>query len=206
MKTAFTLLLSCLVLVAVAQNQEGDINTADLPKLSEPVKDKLDFNFSVGTSFMVMPKYGSTLSHFVAPQLTYKVSDKFRISSGVLFQYSSLNTTQTAAAESSFMFLRPKYQFNGFVAGEYDINEKLTLTGRVFAGSTVVDVPGLNPDTYRFATYGVAGGFKYKLSEHASFQAEIQLTRGNQPYIQGRPSSNLEQPSLHGYGPWDYNW
>lgn len=207
-KPVLIFLLSFLALWAVAQQQQdGDINTQDLPTLSgATTKTKPAFNMSVGTSFMFMPKYGSALSHYAAPQMTFFVSPKFRINTGFMFQYTSLNTLGDHGETGSLLFVQPQFQTLGFVAGEYDVNEKLTLTGRVFGGYASMQLPGTDPKHYNYMTYGAAGGFEYKISDHASFRAEVQIVHQPNPYRVGRPGSNLDTGTFNRIGPWDMNW
>lgn len=154
-----------------------------------------------------MTGFGASMNHFVAPNFTYNVSQRFRVQGGLMLNYTSLNTTGNGDAENGFMspiFLRPTTQTLAYVAGEYDVNEKLTLTGRVFGGMSTYRIPGMEANTSRLGIYGAAGGFKYKINERTSFSVEAQFIHGNNPYHPGIGNSfvpggiNNNQPGIFG--------
>lgn len=188
------LLLSLLVgnvLVAAAQSKGyDDKDTISLPQkdIAAPkltTKDRLHFGVSMGTSISFSRGQDAIMAHFMAPTLSYQVTDKFKLSGGVALQYNSLNNPWTygnAENGSTVLLLRPKMQSTLFVRGEYALNPKLTLTGSMFANTASLNVPGLNPQSYNLNTYGASGGFWYKINDKASFGAEVQIIRSNNPY------------------------
>ncbi len=151
----------------------------------KPVKDRLHFGVSMGTSVAFSRGQDAVMGHFIAPTLSYQVNDRFTVFGGVALQYNSLNNPYTynnPESGSSIMLMRPRMQTSMFVGGEYAVNDKLTLTGSVFANTASLQVPGLDPQTYNLNNYGVSGGFWYKVNDKASIGAQVQISRGNSPF------------------------
>ncbi len=189
------LVLAGTAIVAHAQSKGyGDNDTITFPKegvqLKPQPKDRIHFGVSMGTSVAFSRGQDAAMGHFIAPTLSYQVSDKFRLRGGVGIQYNSLNNPWTygnGESGGSIMVLRPKVQTFMYAQGEYDVNEKLTLTGRVFASTSAIQYPGLNPQTYNLHSFGGAAGFWYKPNGKTAIGAEVQIHRGNDPYQRYRP-------------------
>jgi long-subunit fatty acid transport protein len=184
------LLLFLVGSLATAQAQSkgyGDNDTITMPDglAKKSIKDRLHFGVSMGSSVSFGSNQGASMGHFIAPTLSFQVTDKFTVFGGVALQYNSLNNPYTynnPESGSSIMLMRPRMQTSMFVGGEYAVNEKLTLTGSVFANTASLTVPGLNPQTYNLNNYGVSGGFWYKINDKASIGAQVQISRGSMPF------------------------
>ena len=193
-----TFLLSGLTGMA----QSDTINLQMVPKpISQPKR--LDFGMTVGTSVSYFSGLGGGMSHFLAPHANYQVSDRFRLQGGVLFSYTSMNfgTSNNEIGFVSPMLVRPTMQTFAYVQGEYDLNEKLTLTGRVFGGMSSFNMPGELNNTARLGIYGAAGGFKYQVNEKSSFSVEAQFIRSDHPLpgTLGLPNNTFGgQPGIFG--------
>lgn len=199
---AFTICLCGLSLFA-----QSDTISADMVPGPSLQPQKLHFGVTVGTGLGYYSGLGATMNHFVAPNFTYNVSQRFRVQGGMMLSYTSLNTTGGGDLENGFMspiFMRPTTQTVAYVQGEYDLNEKLTLTGRVFGGMSTFRMPGLEANTSRLGIYGAAGGFRYKVNERTSFSVEAQFIHGNNPYNPEMGNSfipggiNNNQPGIFG--------
>lgn len=185
-KLLFLLLLVASAAVAQAQSKDySDNDTIALPdglQAKPAAKDRLHFGVSMGTIVAFSRGQDAVMGHFIAPTLSYQVTNRFTLFGGVALQYNSLNNPYTynnPESGSSIMLMRPRMQTSMYVGGEYAVNDKLTLTGSVFANMATLDVPGLDPQTYNLNNYGVSGGFWYKLNEKASIGAQVQISRGN---------------------------
>ena len=185
-KLLFLLLLVASAAVAQAQSKGYTNNdTITLPdglQAKPAIKDRLHFGVSMGTSVAFSRGQDAVMGHFIAPTLSYQVSNRFTLFGGVALQYNSLNNPYTynnPESGSSIMLMRPRMQTSMFVGGEYAVNDKLTLTGSVFANTASLQVPGLDPQTYNLNNYGVSGGFWYKVNDKASIGAQVQISRGN---------------------------
>lgn len=198
-KLLLSLLLVGMVFATQAQSKGYEDNdTISLPESFQTQtlapKDRLHFGVSMGTSVAFSRGQDAIMGHFIAPTLSYQVNDKFRLSGGISLQYNSLNNPWTygnAESGSSIMLLRPRVQTLVFARGEYAVNEKLTLTGSVFANTAALNMPGLNPKTYNLNTYGGSAGFWFKLNDKSSIGAEVQIIRSNDPYQRYRPGGMM---------------
>lgn len=189
-------------------NGDGVISVDSLPsKVKKSIKPEL--HFTAGTSLMIMPKYGAALSHFVAPELTFRLSDRARIKAGLMLSYNSMNTISATTGEARSM--APYYtpytmRITAYVAGEYDINEKLTVTGSLFTDMMQFDASGNSGMALRNSvTYGGTAGLRLKLSEHSFIEAQVQMRYQTNPYP-ALPQSILTGETHKRIGPWDSNW
>ncbi len=188
-KLLLLLMMMASVVVLQAQSKSYEENdTISYPEgfqQKPSVRDRLHFGVSLGTSVSFARGQDAVMGHFIAPTLSFQVTPKFRLSGGVSLQYNSLNNPWTygsGESGSNIMLQRPKVQTFMFARGEYAINQKLTLTGSMFANTATLNIPGLNPQTYNLNSYGASAGFWYKINDKASFGAEVQLIRSNDPY------------------------
>ena len=198
-----------LPLMGMAQNNgDGIISIDSLPnKVKTRVKP--EFHLTAGTSIMVMPKHGAVMSHFVAPELSYDLSDRARVKAGLMLSYNSMNTLSGTTGEARSM--APYYtpytmRTTAYVAGEYDLNDKLTVTGSLFTDMMQFDISGNNGVELRNSmSYGGSAGMRLKLSEHAFIEAQVQIRHQTNPYP-ALPSSTLTGQPIRRIGPWDSNW
>lgn len=210
MKQALLLIgILILPLLGIAQsNVDGVISMDSLPnKAKKPVKP--EFHMTAGTSLMIVPKFGATMSQFVAPQLTYSLSDRTRVNAGLMLSYNSLNTMSGISNEGRTMpayFAPYTMRTTVYVSGEYDLNDKLTVTGSLFTDMMQFDVSdntgiGLSNSM----TYGGSAGLRLKLSEHSFIEAQVQMRYQTNPYP-ALPQSIFTGDTFKRIGPWDSNW
>jgi hypothetical protein len=156
---------------------------------TEPVKEqKLTFGLSGGTGVSYSSAYGASMSTFLAPHLSYRVSPKFSVNAGLRLQVNSLNNSFSypTGEGNAVTFYRPATQTFLYTEGVYQVNKKLTLSGTVFAEINTFDIPGLKSSSYNLNTYGGILGMQYKVGKNSTISAEIQISRGASPQ-QGNP-------------------
>lgn len=198
-----------LPLLGFAQsNGDGVISMDSLPtKTQMPIKP--EFHMTAGTSLMIMPKHGAVMSHFVAPELSYRLTDRARVKVGLMLSYNSMNTLSSTTGEGRSM--APYYtpytmRTTAYVAGEYDLNDKLTVTGSLFTDMMQFDMSDNNGiGLTNSVSYGGTAGMRLKLSEHAFIEAQVQIRHQTNPYP-ALPSSTLTGQPYKRIGPWDSNW
>lgn len=207
------LLYICLLMmpvIAIAQSSgDGVISADSLP--GAQAKLKPEFHLTAGTSLFIMPKHGTTLGHFVAPEMSFRLSDKARISTGLMLSYNSINTFNTSATSEGRSFA-PYYipytmRTTAYVAGEYDLTDKLTVTGSLFTDMMQFDMSGDSGlKMHNSITYGGTAGMRLKLSENAFIEAQVQIRHTTNPVYPALPSSTLTGNPYRRIGPWDSNW
>ena len=121
---------------------------------------QLHVGVQVGTQFTATSGYGSGLSTFLSPTLTYPVSKRFSISGGI----SIVNTTLYGV--KPFYILPGEQSFPAFtgnitqatlwVSGQYLLSDRITLTGTVFK---TIDILGQKPVNSPFYNSNPAGRF-----------------------------------------------
>ncbi len=210
-KVLLSALLLCASLWLVAQSSgTPDITAEQLKQVAKTDSSsaiKPTLGLTAGTSFMFTPGAGGALTHFVAPQLSWKLTPRFTLSTGVMLGFTSFDSYGSSSAETRALvpYARtPALQTTAYVAGEYKVNPKFSLTGRLFTDIARLDLSGEGQQV-GVNTYGGAAGFKLKVGQRASIMAEIQIQRGNNPYPD-IPNSNLSPQFFHRIGPWDANW
>ena len=131
---------------------------------------QLHVGVQVGTQFTATSGYGSGLSTFLSPTLTYPFSNRFRISGGV----SVVNTTLYGA--KPFYILPNEQSFPGFtgnitqttlwVSGQYLLGDRITLTGTAYK---TIGILGSTQANYPFFKSNPAGAYlniNYKISDN----------------------------------------
>jgi hypothetical protein len=195
----FAVFIICSPVLAMAQSveelsdgyvKENSVAPTPMDTMPAPVvkEQKLTFGFSAGTGFSYSSAFGSSMSTFLAPHLSYKVSPRFTLNAGLRMQVNSLNNTfaYPLGEGNSITFYRPATQTFLYTEGVYQLTPKVKLSGTVFAEINTFDAPGLKPSSYNMNTYGGILGMEYKVGPHSTISAEIQISRGASP-LQGDP-------------------
>jgi hypothetical protein len=161
---------------------------------------KLHVGVQVGTEFMTTSGYGSGLSTFLSPTLTYPVSKRFVLTGGI----SVVNTTLYG--------VKPYYSLTGenaapgfsgnitqttlWVSGQYLLSDRITLTGTAYKTIDVWrDTPKYNP-FYKNNPEGAYLNVGYKINDFMHIEAGFGYSKGyygssfGNPYDQGFGSSN----------------
>jgi hypothetical protein len=159
---------------------------------------KLHIGVQAGTEFMSTSGYGSALSTWVSPTLTYPLSKRFLVSGGI------------AIVNTSYYGLKPWYStsetdsFTGnitsarlWVSGQYLLGDRITITGTAYK---TIDVLGANPinNFYKNNPQGAFMKVGYKINDYMQIEAGFGYSRGYNGYSYGSPYS-------HGFGASDYN-
>ncbi len=162
---------------------EGDeyVLTSDSLK----VKDKLHYGFTMGAGFGNSNTYGKYFSTYYSPLISYDVSPRFSINTGVTYVNSSVDNIPVLSEVGYQLFSGNISQYYAFLGGEYKLTEKLSVGGSVFYdftsykthdGTSLDNGSGLD-------NLGYSGYLKYKVSKSLSIEAEIRINDKN-PYRQ----------------------
>lgn len=181
----------------------------DRPKLitDEPQLKRIELGVTAGTS--IGTTFGSSrstfASTFVAPQLTYHVNPRSRVSGGMMLRMNRLDNSWAIrdTEGTTYTFYRPEMQTSVFVKGAYDLTEKFTVTGTAFYDIAQFDLP--KSQSINYSSYGFSVGGEYKVNEKTRIGAEIQFSRGRNPYNPYSNGLNSLRPggsgSFGGYSP-----
>jgi hypothetical protein len=154
---------------------------------------KLHIGVQAGTEFMSSSGYGSGLSTWVSPTLTYPVSKRFSVSGGI------------AIVNTSYYGLKPWYStpetnsFTGnvtsarlWVSGQYFLSDRITISGTAYK---TIDILSSNPinNFYKNNPQGAFMKVGYKINDYMQIEAGF-------GYSQGYNGSSYGSPYNHGFG------
>ena len=171
----------------------GDINHHSVSTLH-----KLHTGIQAGTEFFTTSGNGSGFSTFLSPTLTYPVSKRFLVSGGI----SIVNT--------SFNGYRPFYSFPEekswtgnitqatlWFSGQYQLNNRLTLTGTAYKTFTILgEKPGAS-SFYKINPQGAYFNVGYRISDNIHIDAGFGYSQGS--------SDTFGYPGNRGFGSSYYN-
>ena len=171
----------------VLENNDG-ANSFDSLK----TKDRLHYGFEMGASFSNSNRYGDYFSTYYRPLISYDVSPRFSINTGVTYINSQVNNVPVASEYNYQLFSGNISQYNAFIGGEYKLTDRLIVGGSVFYDFTSYQSFDGKPVAKRnnLDNIGYSGYFKYKVNDNFSIEGEIRINDRN-PYNQNnRPFSN----------------
>jgi hypothetical protein len=154
---------------------------------------KLHIGIRAGTEFMTTSGYGSGLSTFLSPTLTYPVSRKFQLSGGISVvntSYYGLKSYYSSSEGNSFS--GDITQAMLWVSGQYLLGNRITITGTAYK---TFDIMGPKPGSYFYKNnpQGAYLNVGYKISDHMQIEAGFGYSQGSRGYSYG-------YPGLHGFG------
>jgi hypothetical protein len=174
-----------------------------IPGYPQLLKKKPDYGLNLGTSFTTTSGYGSAITTFVSPHLSYSFNPRFRMTAGI-----TLMNTQLIGAKPYYP-IQSEQSFNGnftdallYVSGQYLLNDRLTVSGTAYKKFSLYDpapVAGMTP--YRNPEFqGFNIGLDYKAGENFHIQAGFGFTNGSNLY---QPNSLYNpNPVYDPYFPW----
>jgi hypothetical protein len=208
-------IISCLVFLCAASAGFSQVSATDsvpipgsgfrsLNQDPSPLPlHKLNVGVQIGSQFTTTSGYGSGLSTYLSPTLTYPVSKKFIIQGGI----SVVNT--------NYYGVRPLYStseqgsYSGnlttatlWVSGQYQLNNHLTITGTAYKTFDVMnDKPGNYP-YYRNNPQGAYLNIGYKVNDFIHIDAAFGYSNGYNPYnsFNSFYSNDPFGPSPFGHG------
>jgi hypothetical protein len=157
------------------------------------------FGMQVGSSFSTGFAGSGMFSQSIAPHLTLKPGKNFNIIAGSVLSTSSFSGGSPfmsgGAAPNRF------YSTTVYALGAYQLNPRVTLTGGAWGERNNMNAmmfgsqmgPQMNPQAFNMNAGGVMVGLDYRITEKISFGAEINLSRGPNPfnpYMNHNPYNN----------------
>lgn len=162
---------------------------------------KFDYGLSLGSQFSTTSGYGSALTTYVAPTLSYNLSKRFRIGGGITYVNTNLFNAQAWYSSESTQGINGNYS-TGIIHlnGTYLVSNKLTLSGSAFKAFPISAEPlpynPYNPISSKGA-HGVNVNIDYKVTENFHIQAGFGYSSGvNALYS----NSYYQDPFQQGFG------
>lgn len=196
----FSGLLLCTSLTVMSQEKTEDPDQVVMPASSgidtvavrNDVKPKrLTTGLDVGTSFSYSRYNFFGPSYYIAPHLTYQLTPRFLLSSGVTLERSTFYPLyEHSSADKGIL---PMTRTFLYARGSYLVNDRLTVSGTVY--KTINDVPRLTkysaPMKYNYQ--GASLDLQYKVTKSISFGVHVRTQSGyNNGYYY--PGSYLMSP------------
>jgi hypothetical protein len=151
-------------------------------------KDKIHYSFGMGVGFGTST-YGDYFSTYYQPMISYDVSPKFKINTGLTYINTSVNNVPVIADYQYQLFSGNISQYNAFIGGEYQLSDRLSVGGSIFYDFTAYNaMNGTSLDAGNgLENLGYSGYVKYKVNDSFSIQAEVRVNDKN-PYMNRRNS------------------
>lgn len=185
-----TFLMSCYILQAQT-NMFGNTHNNSFLNNSKP-----QISASLTTSFTSFGQGFNSFGTSFLPQVTFPVSNKFSLSTGV--GYSTFFSGN--GNESLFHSNQSNYG-HVFVSGNYFVNEKITLRGTAYKtfmlGPQNPSAEGLS--NYDFSSQGIMMDVEYKVTDN--FRINVGFEYRQQDYPIYGPGMNYHSPHMNNFAP-----
>jgi hypothetical protein len=182
-KSIFTLILISIYSYSFCQIVQPEANTTiqDIPQT--PVK-KVEYSLNTGTSF----SFGTfkSSSFYIAPQMSYQITPKLKLNTGVIFIKSNITAPSDAALNlgqsQTRLFEQKTTETVVFASGDYQLNDKLLITGTVIKNFNSPMSSKMEDAGWRNSFQMMSMGFQYKISPNMTFGAEFKMVQSNNLY------------------------
>jgi len=159
-------------------NQQIDDDDYVLPYDSLTTKDKLHYNFTMGAEVNFSDQRGSSFATFYNPSVTYDLSPKFKVNTGLLYRNSNVNNVAVYSDNQYQLFSGSISEYYVYIKGQYQVNEKLFVGGGVYyrnANFNAFDGLSLNNNYNQRNNVGYSANFKYYIAKGLTLEGEIRV-------------------------------
>lgn len=180
-----------LILSAVNAWSQNYLDNASNELLPVPKVRNVDLHFTTGLSFFTSKTFGSGSNYYVAPTLSYKVSERLHVNAGLMVYRNNFFNPQPlyVPAETSVV-LRPANNtgVSLYASADYMLSPRLMISGSYYK-----NVPGLG-NTGMYSPYNpsfdaMSLRVDYKISNSVSVGAGMHVIQSNgfnySPYQNG---------------------
>lgn len=214
--------LAFMLLAASPLSGQG-LAESDLLKQRPLYSSTPHFGLQFGSMFGGGLSGGSMFTHSLAPSINWDISKRFSLQAGTIFSSTTMNgmnpmfpfTPHMAGGEAmSSLGNQRMFSTMFFAFGAYQVSPRLTLTGGTWMERNDMDMTQMhmNPQAFDTNPRGMVFGFDYRVTENFSFGAEVNMSRGYNPFNPfqnrgyydpafGGPRSPFSSPSLFHRGP-----
>jgi hypothetical protein len=132
---------------------------------------KFNTGLEVGTSFMYSPNNFYAPSVFIAPNFNYRLSPKFLIHAGLIYEKSSIHTLYSVDNQSDKII--PMTRTYVYAGGTYLVGPKLSISGSVFKLINNTSKSANYQYPYYMNTQGFQLDLNYKVSNSISVGFQV---------------------------------
>jgi hypothetical protein len=160
-------------IVPVDQDQiilkpDTSVLTSKVPVLKAK---RLDTGLDIGTSFSYSPRNYYGPSFYIAPNVTYKISRKFQIHAGLIYEKSTFYPLYQIQDQSNSVL--PMTRTLLYTSGSYLLTPNLTVSGTVYKSFN--NIPKLTnyQDPYQYNIEGYQLDIQYKINNSITFGVQV---------------------------------
>lgn len=143
-----------------------------------------DFGVQMSSSFTSGFAGAGMFSQSIAPHMQFRPGKNFSIIAGSILSTSSFSggTSFMAGPSAPTRF----YSTTVYALGAYQVNQRLTVSGGAWGERNNLNElhfsPQMNPQAFNMNAGGIMMGLDYKITENLRFGAEINVSRGSDPF------------------------
>jgi len=170
-------------------NNFGDKNKEYLSSDSIGQQEQLDFSLNVGASILTGFSNGALFSRYIQPELSYQISPKFSLISGLMINSHAFSSGN----ESSYLSNLSGTSTNLYLGGNYEVNDQLSLSGMGVFDMSNAGAHSLGQEGYHNGAVQVKAmefQMQYKVTDNFKIGAGARFSKG----------LNYRQPSLFNNG------
>ncbi len=148
-------------------------------------KKKMDFGLQLGTSFSTDFNKGFAFTTMVAPELRYKVNDRFTIRGGISVANSEYGNTLVYSPYGFSRYSGNVTQGLLYVSGDYMISPKVILSGTAYKEFSIDHASPENAFRPGYDGKGVMMNLRLMPTENMFIDVGAEFYQGNNPYRTG---------------------
>ena len=143
---------------------------------------RVRYSLNLGTSFSGGSMYGNVLQSWIAPELSYKVSNDLDLNFGVMFSNNYMPNASLAYSSGNELNAASSWLTTTlYVSGTYYVNEDLIVTGTVL--KSIDQTPVWAKNSFMDRNYeSLSFSVDYRLSDAVHLGLDLNFNRGNNPW------------------------
>ncbi len=169
----FAIIFLITSLTFYAQNEKlylYELDSSSLINNKLEKESRFTYNFSTGVAITGFKDCFASAG-FVAPEIGYKINDKFTLSGGFAVSYSMFPTLNSENTANNSML-----NYTLFAKGSYNLTPKI----KVYGAAAVSFNEYYNRNT---PSYSGFIGADYKISEHSTISIALDFRKNNNPFM-----------------------
>jgi hypothetical protein len=167
---------------------------------------RLNFGLQMGTSVGTNFNNGAIWNNFIAPTINYQLTPRLNVRAGTMFIHSNFNTFAFGAGETATPVRTTATQTLLFTQGQYQVNERLSLTGTAYYNINQFNTPRMNPQATNFNSKGMSMYAEFKVTPNFSFGAGAQISNGNSMFNNGFSNNSMLFPANGHFNRFGNSW
>ncbi len=146
---------------------------------------KMDVGVQLGTSFSTDFNGGHAFSTSVAPELRYRVNDRFTLRGGVSISNTEYGNTLVYSPYGYTHFTGNVTQGLVYVSGDYMISPKVMLSGTAYKEFSINHGSPDNAFNPAYDGKGMIMNLRFMPNEHTMIEVGAEIYQGNNPWRSG---------------------